>query len=74
MSNWPKVTSENPVSRLAPSALDTTDIIDNIQLGLDDPTLFIQKGLINGQYVGTQSGKTFEVNGEQIVIISQAYD
>ncbi|KIR57339.1 succinate-semialdehyde dehydrogenase (NADP+) [Cryptococcus gattii Ru294] len=43
MSNWPKVTSENP-------------------LGLDDPTLFIQKGLINGQYVGTKSGKTFDVN------------
>ncbi|WWC59191.1 uncharacterized protein I303_101740 [Kwoniella dejecticola CBS 10117] len=43
MSNWPKVTSENP-------------------LGLDDPSLFIQKGLIDGKWVDTQSGNTFEVN------------
>ncbi|WVR04420.1 hypothetical protein IAU60_001422 [Kwoniella sp. DSM 27419] len=43
MSNWPKVTAENP-------------------LGLDDPSLFIQKGMIDGKWVDTQSGKTFEVN------------
>ncbi|KAK8846753.1 hypothetical protein IAR55_005841 [Kwoniella newhampshirensis] len=43
MSNWPKITAENP-------------------LGLDDPTLFIQKGYIAGEYVGTSSGETFEVN------------
>ncbi|WWC87224.1 uncharacterized protein L201_002112 [Kwoniella dendrophila CBS 6074] len=41
-SNWPKVTSENP-------------------LGLDDPSLLIQKGLIDGKWVDTKSGKTFEV-------------
>lgn len=64
MSNWPKVTSENPVSRLCPIFFGSTDVIGIIQLGLDDPSLFIQKGFINGQYVGTQSGKTFEVNGE----------
>ncbi|WWD07956.1 hypothetical protein V865_006065 [Kwoniella europaea PYCC6329] len=43
MSNWPKVTAENP-------------------LGLDDPSLLIQKGLIDGKWVGTESGETFEVN------------
>ncbi|WVF70080.1 hypothetical protein IAT40_004867 [Kwoniella sp. CBS 6097] len=43
MSNWPKVTSENP-------------------LGLDDPSLFVQKGFIDGKYVETASGKTFEVD------------
>ncbi|WVN84932.1 uncharacterized protein L203_100069 [Cryptococcus depauperatus CBS 7841] len=31
-------------------------------LGLDDPSLFIQKGFINGKYVTTESGKSFEVN------------
>ncbi|WVW78751.1 hypothetical protein I302_100712 [Kwoniella bestiolae CBS 10118] len=43
MSNWPKVTAENP-------------------LGLDDPSLLIQKGLIGGKWVDTESGETFEVN------------
>nr|XP_019005428.1 succinate-semialdehyde dehydrogenase (NADP+) [Kwoniella mangroviensis CBS 8507]OCF68889.1 succinate-semialdehyde dehydrogenase (NADP+) [Kwoniella mangroviensis CBS 8507] len=43
MSNWPKVTAENP-------------------LGLDDPSLLIQRGLIDGKWVGTESGETFEVN------------
>lgn len=42
MSNWPKITAENP-------------------LGLDDPSLFIQKGFIDGKYVGTSSGQTFDV-------------
>ncbi|ODN75382.1 hypothetical protein L202_06541 [Cryptococcus amylolentus CBS 6039] len=42
MSNWPKVTAENP-------------------LGLDDASLFIQKGIIGGQFAETSSGKTFEV-------------
>ncbi|RXK42216.1 succinate-semialdehyde dehydrogenase (NADP+) [Tremella mesenterica] len=41
VSNWPKVTKENP-------------------LGLDDPTLLIQHGIINGQYVDAE--ETFAVD------------
>ncbi|ORY26866.1 Aldehyde/histidinol dehydrogenase [Naematelia encephala] len=43
MSNWPKITSDNP-------------------LGLDDPTLFIQAGIINGELVQSSDGKTFDVD------------
>ncbi|RSH90258.1 succinate semialdehyde dehydrogenase NADP+ linked [Saitozyma podzolica] len=42
MSNWPKITKENP-------------------LGLDDPTLLVQNGVINGKKVNAEDGKTFNV-------------
>lgn len=31
------------------------------QLGLDDPSLFIQKGIIDGQFVDAKDGATFDV-------------
>lgn len=34
------------------------------QLGLDDPTLLVQNGVINGKKVDAEDGKTFNVEGE----------
>ena len=34
------------------------------QLGLDDPTLFIQHGILNGKYVDAADGQTFTVDSE----------
>jgi succinate-semialdehyde dehydrogenase/glutarate-semialdehyde dehydrogenase len=34
---------------------------------LKDPSLFIEKSYINGEWVGAQSGETFEVHGKKRV-------
>ena len=36
------------------------------QLGLDDPTLFIQHGILNGKYVDAADGQTFTVDSESL--------
>ena len=64
MSNWPKVTAENPVSALLLLSSLT------VQLGLDDPTLFVQHGTINGKHVDAANGGTFDVDGESAEIMS----
>lgn len=38
--------------------------LTSVQLGLNDPSLFIQHGIIDGKYVDSSDGKTFDVDGE----------
>lgn len=35
-----------------------------LQLGLDDPSLFVQHGIIGGKHVDAQDGKTFSVDSK----------
>jgi hypothetical protein len=67
MSNWPtKITKENPVSPMRTSERAATAA--DTQLGLDDPTLFIQHGILNGKYVDAADGQTFTVDSESSLV------
>jgi hypothetical protein len=69
MSNRPKTTTSNPVSGLqfcnGQEHLRRQPQTDQwLQLGLNDPSLFIQHGIIDGKYVDSSDAKTFDVDGE----------